>query len=99
MTRVFLIFSFLFFSHNLSAMPTAIGHGPIGLMADHFHKKGEWMISIRVSNMEMKKNTLDGKNISDIEVLNQPNPSFKMSSMNDIPMMEMSSMKMPKNLV
>ena len=50
-------------------MSTAIGHGPIGLMADHFHKKGEWMISLRVSNMEMKKNTLDGKNISDIETL------------------------------
>jgi hypothetical protein len=48
--------------------------------------------------MEMKKNTLNGKNISDIEILNQPNPSFKMSSMNDMPMMEMSSMKMPKNL-
>ena len=98
MVRLLLLLSILLFSINISAMSTAIGHGPIGLMADHFHKKGEWMISLRVSNMEMKKNTLDGKNISDIEVLNQPNPSFKMSSMNDMPMMEMSSMKMPKNL-
>ena len=98
MVRVLFLFSILLFSINISAMSTAIGHGPIGLMADHFHKKGEWMMSLRISSMEMKKNTLDGKSISDIKILNQPNPSFEMSSMNEIPMMEMSSMKMPKNL-
>ena len=98
MDRVIFFFSILLFSINISAMSTAIGHGPIGLMADHFHKKGEWMISLRVSSMEMKKNTLDGKTISDIEILNQSNPSFKMHSINDMSMMEMPSMKMPKNL-
>ena len=56
MVRLLLLLSILLFSINISAMSTAIGHGPIGLMADHFHKKGEWMISLRVSNMEMKKN-------------------------------------------
>ena len=38
-------------------------------MADHFHKKGEWMVSLRVTNMEMKKNILNGKSISNDEVL------------------------------
>ena len=83
MIRVFLIFSTLFFSYNLSAMSTAIGHGPIGLMADHFHKKGEWMISVRVSNMEMKKNMLNGNTISDKELLQQPNPFSEMPMMHN----------------
>ena len=34
MVRLLLLLSILLFSINISAMSTAIGHGPIGLMAD-----------------------------------------------------------------
>jgi hypothetical protein len=46
----FIIFSFLIFSSNI-LLASAISHAPIGVMADHFHKKGEWMVSLRVANM------------------------------------------------
>lgn len=31
-------------------------HAPIGVMADHYHKKGDWMISLRTMSMKMDKN-------------------------------------------
>ena len=34
----------------------ADSHGPIGVMADHFHKKGEWMFSYRFMSMDMEGN-------------------------------------------
>ena len=80
MTYRFIFLSILIlFPHILSA--SAIGHAPIGVMADHFHKKGEWMVSLRVTNMEMKKNILNGKSISNDEVLKQPNPYAAMPMM------------------
>ena len=72
----------------------AIHHGPIGVMGDHFHKKGEWMVSLRLANMEMKKNTLNGNSISADNILKQPNPFFKIPMM----MKNSESMKMPMNL-
>ena len=52
----------------------AIGHAPIGVMADHMHKKGESMISLRASYMKMKSNSLDGNSIADSEILVIDNP-------------------------
>ena len=52
----------------------AIGHAPIGVMADHIHKKGESMISLRASYMKMKSNSLNGNSISDSEILVIENP-------------------------
>tara|TARA_X000000368_G_scaffold113109_1_gene88215 strand:- start:839 stop:1921 length:1083 start_codon:yes stop_codon:yes gene_type:complete len=72
----------------------AIHHGPIGVMGDHFHKKGEWMVSLRLANMEMKKNILNGNSISADNILKQPNPFSKMPMM----MKNSESMKMPMNL-
>jgi len=37
----------------------ADGHAPIGVMGDHMHAKGEWMLSYRYMHMEMK-NSRDG---------------------------------------
>ncbi len=34
-------------------LPRADGHGPIGVMADHSHKEGEWMFSYRYMSMVM----------------------------------------------
>lgn len=31
-------------------------HAPIGVMGDHYHKKGDWMISLRTMSMDMDKN-------------------------------------------
>ena len=82
-------------------------------MADHSHKKGKWMISLRFTNMEMKKNILNGNSISTEDILKQPNPFSKipmmmknsesMSAINDIPSKisdhpHTAPMKMPMNL-
>lgn len=36
--------------------PHASEHAPIGVMADHRHKKGEWMLSYRFMTMDMEGN-------------------------------------------
>ena len=47
----------------------ADSHAPIGVMGDHTHNEGEWMLSYRYMTMSMSDN-LDGtKKISDDEVL------------------------------
>lgn len=91
----------------------AIHHAPIGVMGDHFHKKGEWMVSLRFANMQMKKNIFNGNSISTEDILKQPNPFSKMpmmmknsesmSAINDIPSKisdhpHTAPMKMPMNL-
>ena len=37
----------------------ASSHAPVGVMGDHHHKVGEWMLSYRYMAMEMEGN-LDG---------------------------------------
>ena len=91
----------------------AIHHAPIGVMGDHFHKKGEWMVSLRFANMQMKKNIFNGNSISTEDILKQPNPFSKMpmvmknsesmSAMNDTPSKisdhpHTAPMKIPMNL-
>ncbi len=39
----------------------ASGHAPLGVMADHMHKRGEWMFSYRYMYMDMEGNR-DGDN-------------------------------------
>lgn len=47
----------------------ADSHAPIGVMGDHTHNEGEWMLSYRYMTMSMNDN-LDGtKKVSDDEVL------------------------------
>ncbi len=42
------------FAHqNDTAAPHAMDHAPIGVMADHRHKKSEWMVSYRYMTMDM----------------------------------------------
>ena len=33
---------------------SALDHGPIGVMGDHRHNKGEWMVSYRYMHMDMQ---------------------------------------------
>lgn len=43
------------FAHeNDHTSPHATDHAPIGVMADHRHKKGEWMLSYRYMTMNME---------------------------------------------
>ena len=56
----------------------AISHAPIGVMADHFHKKGEYMISVRQGYMEMSGNILNGDSLSNSDILDMPNPLGEM---------------------
>jgi hypothetical protein len=44
----------------------AYGHAPIGVMGDHLHKAGEWMLSYRFMHMRMKGNQ-DGTNHKSVQ--------------------------------
>ena len=55
-------------------------HAPIGVMGDHYHRKGEFMASIRFMKMDMGENAIGSRDISDQEIIELPNP-FSMSGM------------------
>jgi hypothetical protein len=55
-------------------------HAPIGVMGDHYLRKGEFMASIRFMRMDMGKNAIGSRGISDQEIIELPNP-FAMSGM------------------
>ena len=52
----------------------AIDHAPIGVVGDHYHKKGDLMVSVRYMQMFMKGNLYETQGLSDQEVLEIPNP-------------------------
>jgi hypothetical protein len=43
-------------------------HAPIGVMGDHMHQKGEWMLSYRFMSMNMQDNIQGDKSISPEEI-------------------------------
>ena len=51
----------------------AIDHGPIGVMGDHYHKAGEWMVSARYMRMHMSGNQSQGESLSDADVIAENN--------------------------
>ncbi|MCP5381682.1 MAG: transporter [Kordiimonadaceae bacterium] len=55
-------------STNAASFPDE--HAPIGIMGDHTHKKGGWMVSYRYSNMNMDGNRIGTSPIS-IESIKQ----------------------------
>lgn len=56
-------------AHWNGARPDA--HAPIGVMADHTHKTGEWMFSYRAMHMEMEGNRNGTDRVSTSEVHSQ----------------------------
>lgn len=52
----------------------SIDHAPAGVTADHYHKKGESMISLSYSFMKMQGNLLNGKHLNDEEIIQMSNP-------------------------
>ena len=53
-----------------SSVNTPFSHGPIGLMGDHSHKKGEWMFSYRNMSMEMSGLRSEKFKLSNNEIFN-----------------------------
>lgn len=51
-------------------------HAPIGVMGDHMHKEGEWMVSYRFQRMDMEgnRNGTDRLSVSDVLTFSNPNP-------------------------
>jgi hypothetical protein len=47
----------------------ADGHAPIGVMGDHPHKKGEWMLSYRFMRMNMEGNRIGTNEVSPEEIV------------------------------
>jgi len=54
----------------------ADGHAPIGVMGDHMHHKGEWMLSYRYMRMDMDGNRIGTDEVSDAQILQVPNRFF-----------------------
>ena len=47
---------------------SADDHAPIGVMGDHVHSKGEWMVSYRLMRMHMEDNRNDTNSLSPEEI-------------------------------
>ncbi|WOI54637.1 hypothetical protein [Parvularcula sp. LCG005] len=47
----------------------ALDHAPIGVMGDHTHKKGEWMFSYRLMQMQMEGNRVGESHVSPTEIV------------------------------
>ena len=55
----------------------ADGHAPIGVMGDHLHKAGEWMLSYRFMRMDMAGNRDGTSDLSPEEIVTTvPNTFF-----------------------
>lgn len=60
----------------------ADSHAPIGVMGDHMHHDGEWMLSYRFMTMNMQGNLQGGNSIDpDTIVTTEPNRFFGMPGM------------------
>ncbi len=46
----------------------ADGHAPIGVMGEHVHKKGKWMLSYRYMRMDMEGNRIGTREVSPEEI-------------------------------
>jgi hypothetical protein len=55
-------------AHDAHVEPRAYDHAPIGVMGDHLHKKGEFMLSARYTRMKMEGNRIGTNSISADEI-------------------------------
>ena len=80
-------------------------HGPIGLMGDHFHRKGESMVSIRYMKMTMDQNYIGFNTVSDQDILQLPNPYGMPNNLSVVPqdmnmdMVMLGAMYAPTNFI
>lgn len=53
------------------------GHAPIGVMADHSHGTGEWMLSYRYMYMPMEQNYEGSSRISDSDIISPSGEGYR----------------------
>lgn len=53
--------------HHGGRRSLADKHAPAGLMGDHIHNKGEWMVEYKYMNMYMEDNRVGDRTVSDAE--------------------------------
>jgi len=75
-----LVLGGLWFQSALNAQERAISHAPIGVMGDHYHGKGEVMLSIRQTRMWMGGNRNGTTDLSDTKIIELANP-YQMGNM------------------
>ncbi len=49
-------------------------HAPAGIMGDHMHEKGEWMVEYKYMNMYMEDNRRGDDKVSDQDAIGPPGP-------------------------
>ena len=58
---------------KLHSKANAAGHAPLGVMGNHTHHAGEWMLSVRAMHMAMDGNLMGSDDVSDAQITAQPN--------------------------
>lgn len=82
--------------HNTGKPVFADSHAPIGVMGEHLHKKGEWMIAYRSMRMEMQGNLSGSDNISaDTIATTLANPFAGPATVRVVPQEMTATMHMP----
>lgn len=77
----------------------ADSHAPIGVMADHIHKEGEWMFSYRYMHMAMEGNRNGSQRLSTQETLFN-SPGFRVAPLKmDMQMHMLGAMYAPNDSV
>lgn len=63
------LMSFAASADNAHTTTQAITHAPIGVMGDHVHKKGEFMLSYRFMNMQMSGNVQGSNTLTNDDIV------------------------------
>ena len=64
-------------AHDVHTDPRAYDHAPIGVMGDHLHKKGEFMLSARYMHMDMGGNRIGTNSVTPEQIVTTvPNQFF-----------------------
>ena len=75
-------------------------HAPIGVMGDHTHSKGEWMLSYRYMRMSMEGNRDGGRRVGPSAILNPPQGPFLVTPLEmDMEMHMLGAMYAPSDRV
>lgn len=91
----FLTSSPLWADGQIAGSVTPDSHAPIGVMGEHMHKQGEWMISYRFMTMAMEDNLQGGDSISPQEIVTSlANPFAPPPTLRVVPVEMTTSMHM-----
>tara|TARA_R110002153_G_scaffold110189_5_gene251205 strand:- start:1728 stop:2786 length:1059 start_codon:yes stop_codon:yes gene_type:complete len=89
------LMSFAASADNSHTTTQAITHAPIGVMGDHLHKEGEFMLSYRFMNMQMSGNVQGNNSISNDDIVTTiANPNAPPATVRVVPQDMTSQMHM-----